>query len=295
MNILTALPGDVFTPDIDTSYKSLVKRYHPDLGGTNEEFAALTTLKTLAKKQLQDGYLAGSDFLYLTENQTTYHYTDSVDFELGTLYMGPQVLLYRLSPHPANSRVPTLTYPSPDAGKVMRPSIPVIERIGAFHVIKKPEEFIPISDIIAREPPQETTVWILNRLMSLACLLDYNNLVHLDISPSTVFVDLEHHAVALYGGWWHTVERGAKISTLPVRTYNLLPRGVKTTKLAESSIMVDQIKLLITEMKKKRNFHKSYEGWLTLPASSDIIQEYSEWESVVLPRIFPTRKFFKWP
>ena len=76
MDIKTALPADVFTADIEGSYKTLAKRYHPDADGTNEEFIALQALKALALAQLKDGYLVGSHGIYVTRTYLTRHGAD---------------------------------------------------------------------------------------------------------------------------------------------------------------------------------------------------------------------------
>ena len=295
MDIKTALPADVFTADIEGSYKTLAKRYHPDADGTNEEFIALQALKALALAQLKDGYLVGSHGIYVTYTNSVYAYTYSVPFELGTLYVGYTQLIYILTAPPPNEGIPPIVYPSKTGQEVLCPQIPRIAYKKPFYIIPKRDNFVSIASIIYLDIPVETSIWILNRLLSLACLLDHNEYVHLDISGYTVFVDLEHHNIGLYGGWWYTTKKGEKITQLPARTYGLLSRGAKTTNIAQSSIMVDQIKLLIKEIKKDRKFPNIYENWLTLPSGSDIIQEYSEWETVVLPKIFPTRKFYKWP
>lgn len=66
-------------------------------------------------------------------------------------------------------------------------------------VYSKEEDFYPLAlfgDLIP-----EHVEWIISRLENIACVLQYNEMGHGNISKTSVFINPRTHEAALYGGW----------------------------------------------------------------------------------------------
>lgn len=50
--------------------------------------------------------------------------------------------------------------------------------------------------------PYEHTAWVISRLENIACLLEYNEVVHGGLAIDAVFINPKTHQAALYGNWW---------------------------------------------------------------------------------------------
>ena len=72
-------------------------------------------------------------------------------------------------------------------------------------VLSKAESMYPVEmfgDLTAKH-----VEWIISRLENIACVMEYNEMVHGSISPEHVFINPKTHEAALLGGWHQAREK----------------------------------------------------------------------------------------
>jgi hypothetical protein len=300
--------------DLEKSYKDLVKKYHPDVGGTQADFIHITQCYEIAKKEKEEGYsispkrisfrkpaiLGGLDIDYKSVHDISY----------GKVYDSEMYLVYEFPEKAMDAELDSLPrridfrYVSDtEIEEKVRIHLPHNNNIST-HIFKlKSRSFVTfyktgpsllLADVIPHTIPLETSVWMLNRLYSLGCFMQITKKYNLDISPYTLTIDLENHSMQLLGGWWYSVDADEKLTKMPLATYKMLTNKMKDTKRASIEIVTEQIKSVMRTVLAGRSIPKPYENWLSLPAQENIIDEYYKWEHEVLKKIFPVRKFYKW-
>ncbi|MGN0352682.1 MAG: hypothetical protein ACI4ES_13610 [Roseburia sp.] len=70
-------------------------------------------------------------------------------------------------------------------------------------VIEKEAEEYPLC-AFGKLPP-EHVAWIISRLENICCVLEYNGIVHPEISPENVYINPYNHSAMLYGGYEQAV------------------------------------------------------------------------------------------
>ena len=309
-DITSKKPIDLFDySNLEKSFKELLKKYHPDVGGTQEDFLHLSECYEVAKKEKESGYAVGSKqiFFFSPHDKTPIDYGSCYAFPYGKAYDGPSHLVYEFPgvtmKSELKSMLATISFPftNNDIEEKVRVHLPTLTRTTfvpvkdrSFVVFAKTGKSKLLGDIIPHNIPLETSVWMLNRLYGLGSYMQMAGIYNLDISPYTLTADLECHSMQLLGGWWYSAKKGEKITKLPLTTYGLLTNRMKETKKATIEIVSEQIKSVMRTILAGRNIPAPYRNWLSLPAQENIIEEYYQWENTVMPKIFPTRKFFKW-
>jgi hypothetical protein len=311
-------PIDLFDySDLDKSYKALIKKYHPDHGGSEDDFIYLKSCYEKAKFEIETGQAIGKDCIYFFEpnKKREIKYSSLTEFSYGTVYVGKKYLAYEFSSDKVEEEFCDIYtsfefFENDKMKETFNDQLPTkeIEKIaikkdGAlvkqFIIIEKSPNAYLLSDVIKHNIPLETSIWIFNRLYGLGCYMclpiNMNGIYHLDIAPYNITVDLENHSLQLLGGWWwYAPGYTGKLSRMPLRTYNLLTNKMKETKTASIEIITEQIKDVMREILDGRDIPRVYSSWLSLPAQENIVEEYSQWEHEVMPKIFPVRKFYKW-
>ena len=67
-------------------------------------------------------------------------------------------------------------------------------------VIAKDEDEYPLR-LFGKLHPRHVA-WIISRMENLCCVLEYNSLVHPEITPDTLYINPYTHQASLYGSWW---------------------------------------------------------------------------------------------
>ncbi len=134
--------------------------------------------------------------------------------------------------------------------------------------------------------------WIESSLYNLCCYLNFASLVHSDISLDTYFIAPESHSGALLGGWWYSTSFGSSLTSVPRRTFGLLPTEVLNTKRAHVSIDLELVRavgrdLLRGDLSKAPD---AMQTWLKSLAGDDPVIEYEQWGDV-LKESFGARRF----
>lgn len=72
-------------------------------------------------------------------------------------------------------------------------------------VCSKSENMYPVEMFGAL--PAKHVEWIISRLENIACVMEFNDMVHGGISPETVFINPKTHEASLLGGWHRAIEK----------------------------------------------------------------------------------------
>jgi len=313
-DITNKKPVDLFDyTNLEKSYKELLKKHHPDTGGTEEDFLHIQACYEIAKKEKEDGYSIGNNFICFHKpavqiGNLEIIYKSVYEFSYGKVYDGPSYLVYEFPGKTMDNELVSLAskidfreVSNNDIKEKVRIHLPdrmrtriINVRDRSFVIFKKTGPSMLLAHVIPHSIPLETSVWMLNRLYGLGCFMQITGVYNLDISPYTLTADLENHSIQLLGGWWYSIKADEKIAKVPLATFNLLTNKMKDTKTASVEIVTEQIKSVMRSIVAGKSIPEPYKNWLSLPAQEDIVEEYYQWEHKVLPKIFPVRKFYKW-
>jgi hypothetical protein len=100
MSILGKKPIEIFDySQLEKSYKDLVKQYHPDVGGTDQEFLYLQKSYETAKNEAALGYAVSSKtvFFFLPSYKMSFLYGSFTDFCYGRVYVCDLYLVYEFN------------------------------------------------------------------------------------------------------------------------------------------------------------------------------------------------------
>jgi hypothetical protein len=289
--------------NLDKSYKSLLKMYHPDAGGDNEDFMHLREMYAAAREELKNGFIISGGSILFPKINKEYAFDIRKDFGYGCVYWNRENLIYQFKKGQVGS-VYTGFHRSgvsqDNFNNKIIPSLPRKDTVKEFDVgdkhfvIMKSYGYYLLQDVIDRaDIPVETAIWIVNRLYALGCYMQSAKIYNLDISPYSILINLEDHRISLFGGWWYMATPKSSMK-MPVRTYNLLPRKVKETKSCTVEIIGEQIHATMNDIFHGRKIHPVFEKWIKLPARSNILDEYEIWQNSIMNKICPVRAFYKW-
>lgn len=142
--------------------------------------------------------------------------------------------------------------------------------------------------------------WITSRMYSVASFLDHIGWVHGDLSPDTIFIDPREHTIGLLGGWWYGTKAGEKLTALPKRTVNHVPKSLITKKVADPTI--DSYLIRVTARELLGDIHgskllvdksipDSMKAWVRGSGTDDVLSEFKDWYDKCLIESFGKRKF----
>lgn len=329
LNIPEDQPDRLFSAadKVDSEYKALAKKWHPDLGGNGNVFSHIGILKTKAENHKVWRKFAIDDLtpgVIQVKTETFEHakaatlrfgYLRKHDFALGSIYTSSMHTtaiidaVHRPMFERAIERINSIEYKDEKLRKGNEPFMPKIR--GMFKAddklglsITKQDDQILLADLLSYlgtiDPKH--VAWIISRCYSSACFFWLQRMVHCDFSPQTLYVTPEHHTVSPLGGWWFAFKDGESITTLPKRTVDAINPRMLKGKTANIGITLELIKALGRELLGDRSgaklqFNKALPEamvrWLLLPAGDDPIKEYKIWQNNVLLDSFGPRKFVK--
>jgi len=240
-------------------------------------------------------------------------------FELGTGYLGNQVLTYVAEPEfadlaaRAEAAIKELSFADAAMRAEMAPRLPHL--LAAFNgeagqrvlVLEKPAGVMRLSDLLAhgggRIEARHVT-WIISELLNFACYLNvYCGVIHLSLAPETVFLAPATHQVLPLGGWFYATRRDAPLAALPERTDQLLPMTARRTEMAIPAIDLELIRALGrealgdpagTRLRLDPNVPPALVDWLRRPSGNDPVAEYRLWPGIIFDS-FGARRFAELP
>ena len=98
--------------DLEKSYKDLIKKHHPDVGGTQADFIHIAQCYEIAKKEKEEGYRIGSKCISfyspLTIKDLDIDYRSVHEFSYGKVYDGSSHLIYEFPENAMDSELPRI-------------------------------------------------------------------------------------------------------------------------------------------------------------------------------------------
>jgi len=145
------------------------------------------------------------------ESEIRVSYIYESDFEEVKMYVAKDSVIYIFPKHKTDlfdksiSNVAKITYPQADM-KSLSKCVPQTK--GKYRLadgsillaVSKDEGLYPLP--LFGNIKWEDAAWIVSRLENIACLMEYNDVVHGGINPETIFINPKTHEAALLGGWW---------------------------------------------------------------------------------------------
>ena len=310
--------GDLFDRDINLckkKYKELVKVYHPDVSGDTKVFEHITFLYKKAIDLLNKGLWEKSKYVeFKTEKNKTImiEYQDLFLFELGTCYICRTHIIYILKSDKEKyyknyiEKINDLKYENKDMREIFERCMPNIQshgklKTGEFYIVlRKTDDVYPLRNILfaLKEIPDRHIAWMISRLSSIACFIQYNHIVHNGINIENCFVSPKYHSILLLGGWWYSVNENEKLIGTTKEIYNVMPSKQKNEKTANIETDLESIKLIGRKLTGNENYqsiiHKNIPkpiiDFLIKGSSKSAFTEMEEWDETLL-KAYGERKF----
>lgn len=323
--ILNAIEyGELFEPSLDRikeRYLEMVKRYHPDSWSDHraaDVFAHISKLKNQAMEDLQSGIWHQKGIINLEMKRGGWfrvQYSNSDEFELGKTYIGSDKVLYLIDREyeeffqNAIKRINDLRFANEKMKQEFIPFLPRIIRQGiakndslVLLIEKDPGEY-QLTDIWQRLDKRidaRNVAWMISRLNSLCCYLQYNEVVHNGLILDNLFINPKEHTIALYGGWWYAVKEDSKLIGTTAEVYDMMSDRCRNEKLAECRTdqeMVHEIAKILLDNKSMvfkagdtTDIPPSMAAWIRNGTSKDAFKEFDIWNKT-LDRSWGERKF----
>ena len=312
-------PGDLFDRNIiecKKKYKELIKEYHPDSkNGDTTVFEHITKLYEKAIGLLSNGLWEKSRYVEFktSQNKTIMiEYQDLFLFELGTCYVCKTHIIYLLKSDKEKyyknyiEKTKKLKYENNDMEKVFKICMPDIQTYGKlktgeyYIVLKKTKDVFPLKNVLNyyKEIPDRHIAWILSRLSSIACFIQYNHLVHNGINIENCFISPKYHSILLLGGWCYTTKENEKLIGTTKEIYDLMPIKEKTKKISTIETDLESIKAIGRKLTGDEDYQKMLDknlpkpifNFLTKGSSHSAFTEMEEWDKSLL-KAYGERKF----
>lgn len=321
MKITAKRPEELFewgdSDHIKAQYRKLAKQYHPDAGGTDEDFQRLGQLYAEALKLIEHANVwdTGKMLTWVVPGSVLhFRYAYKYETETCTVYVGRVKVLIVFKPSyedlakTAQQQMKCSIGPPRMADKnaALLPRLVPDVCGGQFVMIHKEVDELPLRYVLDHHGPfaPQHAAWAIGRMMHLLCYLNWAKIVHADFSVDALFVNLRRHTLHLYCGWEFTTPIASKLVALPARTARIAPREVLASKMPTHKLDMECARHLAitllgaktpTELRMQRDLPKPLVEWLTQPVNaSTAFDMYTEWEAV-RDASFGARKFIEFP
>ncbi|HBV88300.1 MAG TPA: hypothetical protein DEF42_17035 [Desulfosporosinus sp.] len=308
--------GDLYSKDphkAKQEYRLLVQKYHPDRNKetmAEDVFLKIRDLYAQAELMFASGQWEESNVIEFKTKEGKHKkltFIKEFPFELGVQYVASSVVVFVLEAEHkryfdnAIKRVGSLTYANKAMEDEFKRYFP--EFIDKFEtaegkwvlVIIKTKDLVRLQDLLnyyqgTIEPRH--VAWILSRLGSICCFLDYNGLAHNGISLGNCFVSPENHSIALFGGWWYCAGQGEKMLGTQKEIYDVMGPLTKTNKTGSITTDLESMKLIGRVLLNKAQVPDSYQAWLEKGAADSARKEFLRWNTA-LRNSYGVRKFIR--
>ena len=226
------------------------------------------------------------------------NYDTCFDFELGTCYVTKSKIVYILEKdkekyyHNAIKRITGLKYKDKRMENELSRFLPEIYQTfrtknGKYAIVlDKTEDVYPLKNVFeyfGKQIDGKHVAWMISRLCSLTCYLEYSGLVHNGIHMDNCFVSPEDHSVLLTGGWWYATEAGEKMIGTAKDIFAIMSVSAKESKRSSAVTDLESVKLLGRQP-------KPFIGFLTGGSGRSAYDEFVKWDRA-LDSSYGKRKF----
>lgn len=305
-------------------WHALAARWHPDRNPAEpratQVLQHINALYDAAQHKLANGLWEGSGVLTLHGADGRTHelrYLRMRGFELGEAYIGATFVAYAVEKayrdlfDAALRTIDGFRYADAAMQTEVSRALPQREAVietaeRLVLVVRRKADTVALSDLLDHlggRIDAKHAAWIVSGLASLACYLEWANLMHGAIAPDTVFVSPKGHSIALLGGWWYAAPAGTKLTALPQRTAEALPPVVMSRKRAACAIDGELIRQLArealgdaggTKLLRDKSVPAAFAQWIAHPPGGSAFDDYQRWEKA-REASFGRRKFIELP
>jgi len=316
--------GELFEPSLDRikeKYLALVKQYHPDSWSDKraaDVVAHISGMKNQAVEDLQNGIWKQKNRINLEMKRggwISVQYYQSSEFELGKYYIGKERILYLIDEEyrdfhkNAVDRIGRFRFANEKMKEEFIPFLPRIIKQGITKdnsyillLDKNPDEY-QLTDVwqrMDRKIDARNVAWMISRLNSLCCYLQYIGIAHNGMIPDNLYINPGEHTISLYGGWWYAVDEGAKLIGTTAEVYDMMSDTCKAEKLAECRTdqeMVHEIAKILLDNKSmvfksgdSTDIPPAMASWIRNGTGGDAFAEFDNWNKT-LDSSWGKRKF----
>lgn len=199
--------------------------------------------------------------------------------------------------------VKDIKYPNEVARKSLELCIPNILKTfeavdGYYIIVGKTEEQISLGDILRYYETTKTewkdkyrhSVWIMNRLYNMVCLMEYNNISFSGLTLDNIYVSPLYHTISLLNGWQFCTNIGDKMIGTTPDVYSIIPLSDK--KIGKSTLKIDleSIKLIGRKL-FNGEAPEEFKELFRLSSSVSAQQDWKVFEEIT-SKVYGHRKFY---
>lgn len=300
-----------FTNDLTNlrrQYKELSMVYHPDKGGTAEQFQQLklayeSAISAVTNKEL---WISSKDVvLSIKDRSFRFHWKYKKETDDGYIFdnekyvvfvakkgyedlseIAIQNLKYIESKNFQDSAIAGLKKTSRLLPKFYNQFTNTKSGIISF---AKPKNVFPLAAVLSEYKNSHDAfgiphaTWMIGRLLNFLCFLNAAEVVHGSISIDDLWVDLDSHEIYVYGGWQFSRKTGEKFIALPSFSSRLIDNHIASIKLSSELVRITALKLYharYNEIIMRKDLPKSVIDFLSIPFSGNPIETYKKWEAL---------------
>lgn len=329
--LAVSYPSEIFSNDkgqIEKEYKQLSKVWHPDVNlivDSKNVFIHIKKLYDEAIDMIDKGVWEEKNILTFKDRKAsnTYkiHYKKHHKIEIGDMYVADKIVAFIIDKSfedlIINAELTILNfqnvsaYASHEMEKEVSRYLPKI--IKSFEttndkfgiIISKTPDLLLLKDVLdyfTNNPVENwdrSAAWIISTLHNLCCYFEYAKIVNCQITTETYFISPEFHSGALLGGWFYSAKEGEKLTALSQDIYNLVPKDIQISKIADSRIDLESIRAIGRELLGditggklciEKKAPDAMINWLKCSSSGSALKDYQNWNKCLTDSFGP-RKF----
>lgn len=305
--ILNANYYDVFTENedgINHTFRDLVKVFHPDVckdDRANDAIARLSLLHKEALEHLHNHTWKEANVLTLKRSDgkvaTIKNYKFQSVNEMGRYWVSDSLVCYEFLDTKEKyfnnyiKRVSDMKFANKEMEEHFRQFIPNIldsfkSEDGKFYIVLKKEKNVyPLSLLKDIFSNGVHAAWLTTKTLDLCNLFQYNGIVHNGITVDNCFVNLELHAVYIYGGWQYATKIDEKMLGVPRSVYSIMKDTTKEGKVSKTSTDLDSAKEMVKDAANCKSyvqlsvkFPEPFASYLCTSSGEDATDVYYKWE-----------------
>jgi hypothetical protein len=310
--------GDLFdyTKDeneIHSQYKRLAMKMHPDKGGSNDQFFELKRLYSDALKAVQS-----KSPYWLSSKRLTFERGIYLDYrwngkiESSNVFSGDNKIIFidpdNISDLTSNAKTIIDFFQNrlkSTKSESIRKTVETIPNFtkhekGNILISPKTSDFHPLSLVVSKYSfRSEDTAWVIGRLMHFMNFFEWLEVMHGAISIENLWIDLDHHRIAILGGWHYSRKYGERLLALPAKSAKFLSGDpIAGPNIDRDCIRETIIELLggksIGSLRMNKKIPSQVIDFLSLPFRKSAFETYKDWEEK-RDLGFGPRKFMVFP